>query len=214
MTRRIQLFFEDDSKNWTFFKYDSKNGTFFQYDSKKWTFFSVYFLICMTQRFEFFSLTQRIEPFFFEYDAKNWILFSLNITQRIEPLRKNRPQKIEPFFERDSKNWPFFFSKKKKRIELFCFKYEYDSQNWIRVTELNLFLNMPLFFRNWTLFWIRLKESNFFCNTTQRNEPFFSLIWLKELNLFFSKNYSNEWAFWCDSKNWTFFAWLTELNLF
>ena len=63
---------------------------------------------------------------------------------------------------------------------------------------------------NLSLFWVWLKELNFFLNMTQRIEPLFK-IWLKELNLF--EHDSKNWTFFTWLKNWTFFwTWLKELN--
>ena len=130
----------------------------------------------------------------FSYDSTNWTFFCT--TQRIEPFSA-RLKELNPFLKRlnelnifsDPKNWTFFVECDPKNWTFFV---ECDPKNWIIVgkhEELILFTNMT---ENWTLF------EPF--HMTRRNEHF--LKWLKELNLFE-----------CDSKNWNFPIWRTELNI-
>ena len=145
-------------------------------------------------------MSPRIKPSF-QHDSKNWTfsgmwlkeLNLLNTTQRIEP---------------------FFFKKKKEPKELNL------SGMWLKELSLFFFPNVthriePLFMtqriepfflkttqkydsKNWTFFQY---DSKILFNTTQRIEHFFFWIRLKNSN--FKKN----------SKNWTFWTWLKELNL-
>ena len=123
--------------------------------------------------------------------------------------------RLEPSFQNifTQKKWleeliPFFIV----TLNFFFLKYEYDSQNWIFFNTTHrielVFLNMTFFFRHWTFFfWIRLEEMKF-SNTTQRIQ-LFSLIWLKELNLFCMTLWIELFFFfqeiWLDSSNWTSF---------
>ena len=95
-------------------------------------------------------------------------------------------KELNSFVEYDSTKWTLFLLT--QRIEIFSmwykeFFHKHDSQHltlWKNMTqELNFFLK-SYDSQNWTLP----------INTTHRMEPFFS-IWLKELNIFFQKNFFN-----------------------
>ena len=193
MTRRIEHFSTEDSKNWTFFSIE-----LFQYDRKRLNFFNMFWRVepffwydlknglfgKMSQIFEpFLNMTQRIE--FLSYDSNNWALF-WKLAHRIE------------FFE-VILSIEFFFSKKRtlkelkelnpswkslKGLNFFCWKYE--SKNW---TFLSIWLKellQPFFFmiqilgpfshdsKNWTFFFTWIKYLNFFEN-----------FWFKEMDPFF-----------------------------
>ena len=144
-------------------------------------------------------MSPRIKPSF-QHDSKNWTfsgmwlkeLNLLNTTQRIEPFfKKKRTQRIEPFWNVTQRIEPFF-PNVTHRIE-------------------------PLFMTQGIEPFFFLKTTQ---NTTQRTEPFFNmtqrfcLIRLKESNTFFfeydSKIRTSKKK---NSKNWTFWTWLKELNL-
>ena len=109
-------------------------------------------------------------------------------------------QRIDPFFfEYDAKNWTFFFFNITQRIEPL---FEYDSKNWIS-------------------FWVWLKKSNSFLNTTFLNttqwiEPIFLNV--SQIEIFGWKivKKKTKLIFSHDPKNRTrfFSIWLKELNLF
>ena len=143
----------------------------------------------------------------FEYDSMDWTFF--NVIQRIELLT----QRIVPFWKFDSKNWTIFFTIWLTELNLFF----YMAQR----IEPFLFLNITLriepdlcfkkkkqlelisFSKRMDLFFTWHEELNlFFWNVTQRIEPFFFWLWLKELNCFFNYD-SKNWTLWCDPKNWT-----------
>ena len=188
----------------------------------------------MTQRIEFFNMSQRFQPFF--QIRKELHPFSFNTTQRIEPFSLNMTQRNEHLFlSCDSKNWNIWSRNMTQRIEPCVKKKKTDSKNvtlFKGLIELNLFLwtSSQYDSKSWSLFFkmTRRIEPFLFSNMTQRID-FFKM--LKELNLssiwitflhdsnwtlflinttqrveFFTKN---------DSKCWTpFWIWLKELNLF
>ena len=210
MTRRIEPFFECDSKNCNFLQKVSPRIDFSERDSKNWIFFN------MTQRIEidskhwtaFFNMTHRIEHLFsriwrtelnifsriwrtelnisslLEYDSQK---FFLNMTHRTEHLFLQMTQRIEPFFNITQRIEPFF---------------QHNSKNWTLfstwLTELNLFF-LQLTQRIEHMTWLNVLIEFFqkydpkvwiFSDMTQRIEHFW--MWLKELN--------------------TFWTWLKELN--
>ena len=154
MTQRIEPFFFSwggcDSKNWTFFeKYVSL-----------WE-FNTFEPFHVTQRIVLFHMTQRLGVFFFKNLTfmnrtffpvwlKELTLFFFSTTQRIEFFLETTTQRIEIFslqkttqrivlFSIWLKNLSFFLQKKRpSRIQLF----EKDDS------------------KNWTFFWVWLKELN------------------------------------------------------
>ena len=117
MTQRVEVFFQDDAKNWTFLV--------FQYDSKNWTFF--------------FKNVQGIEPLFYMNYFFTWLELNsllINTTQRVEFFTKNDSKCWTPFwiwlkelnlFCIGLKELNFFFNHMTQRIEP-CFVWV---QNWI-----------------------------------------------------------------------------------
>ena len=135
--------------------------------------------------------TQRTEPFFHKWLEDLNFLFQICL--------------IEITF--------FFFWKKRCLEELIFWKYQSNYTNFILMTqriELFFFLKkkklieIELFShdsKNWTLFWIWLKELKKFHDfLTQRIEPFLNMTRKSEIFLE------------CDSQNWTFL--LTQRNEF
>ena len=219
------LVLQYDSKNWTFFFFqcDSRNCLLKKYVSKNWTFSNLtqrlerfFFFSMWLKRIEpyFSNITQRIEPLLknmsqtigpFLYVSKNWTFF-----KESNPFVKY-DAKNWTFVKYDSKNWTPFFGMWLRELNLFFFGM------WPK--ELNFFLDIELFFfwqttlriepfceyvpKNWTLFWIWLKELNLLFSRLKELVPFqydsknrtFSGMRLKELNFIFE----------CDSKNWTLF---------
>ena len=153
-------------------------------------------------------MTQIIEPFllwlgeliFLRLKELN---FSSNMARRIELFLFCMSQRIGVFLvwvkELNFLIWvkEFNFSlNTTQRVAPFFFEYDAKSCTlflWIRRKELNPFL------------WIWRKEVNtFFFHLTQRIEPFYQEVWLKELSRVSKK----------DSKNVTLVKGLIELNLF
>ena len=211
--KKLNLFFFEKTQNWTLlFQITRRIEPFFQCDSKNWTLFLIWFkellFLIMTQRIQLFlqswskeldflwwltdlnvleNMSQRIEPFFFLNMIQRiepfiiWLkelsLFSF-LTQRIEPFfSSNMTQRIEPFFLNMTQRIPQFFFD-------ITFLW-YNSKNWLfcMILRIELFSNMTqrieIFFfkydaKNWTLFLrIWLKELNSFSlNMTQRLKPF------------------------------------------
>ena len=144
-THRIELFLEQDSRNWTlFFKMTLR--------------FEPFFSLSMTQRIEPFSdTTWLIEPLFL-YDPKNWTFFKK--TQRNE--RFFISLKELNFFPVWLTELNLFFWKTKRITELNLFF-------WMRLTEMDLFLEYDA--KNWTLFsWIWL----FLWNISRANWSLFT----------------------------------------
>ena len=206
--RTNSFFFQYDSQNWTFFfEYDSQNWTFFFfwirlkeidfsriwckelnrlvswmwrrelnfcYDSKTWIFLiwlkelnfliwiwlkELNFLKVWLKELNSLKIWLKELNSFWKYDSKNITLFA---------------------DKKDSKNWTLF-ADKTRTIELF---FEYDSKNW-------------------TLFWIRLKELNLFLNDSKNWSFFFDLQnWTLS---FLNMTQRLELVFEYDSKNWTSF---------
>ena len=216
-----------------------------------------YFLQKMTQRIEHFfdNVTQRIEHFFenvtqrielcWKYDSKNWTLLKTKLTE-LNYFWKNMTRRIEPFFSiwpnlsfqhaltllfnMTHRNWNLLFNMTQRNWthflvwlkEYFYFtKYLTQRINWS-------FLKIS---KNWTFFWIRVKDLNSLPNLTQRIEPrlelllnmtqrielFFNMThmtrginffnFIKELSPFFEKYHSSYWPFSKhDSQNWTIFS--------
>ena len=125
---------------------------------------------------------KRIDFFLKNYALKDWtfsyltqrMFFFFDMTQRIEPSSEHKTFKNwTSFFQYDSKNWTLFF--------------EYDSQNWTLLfwlKELN-FLKKKIWVKELNPFFLKKKNSTQrieLFKMTQRIEPFFFSIWLKELN--------------------------------
>ena len=208
----------------TFFFEKLEKSNHFQkkYDSKNWFFlFFFFFFPKMTQIFEFFHMTQRIEPLVMN-------LFSIWLKE----------MKF-CFFHFDSKNWnPLFFSKCLKELNLsFIWAiFLHDSKNWLFSIWRKDFFKLTQ--KSWTHFFPWLKEMTLFLqndaqnwtlilNVTQRMEPFFLWIRRKELNPFFFECDAEIWIlfslnttqriesflFEYDAKNWKLcLKWLEELN--
>ena len=148
-----------------------------------------------------FNMTQRIEPFF-QYESKNWIwLKGLNFffvsiwLKELSPFLDDSNWTLfsfsmwlkewNPFlFRCDSKNWTLFLSMWLKELNLFFvwpqelkLFFQCDSKKKIEplllipLTELNTFVKYDP--KNWTFFWMWLKELNLFLNVTQIIELFF-----------------------------------------
>ena len=164
VTQRIELiFWKNNPQDWTFSLIWSKERIeILWYDSKDWI-----FLIWLTEPNTFFNITQRIE-LFSPIDSKKWTFFSnwlkevnfyltkydpkvwffliwlkepntfLNTTQRIAHFF-NMTQRIELFSSSDSKKWTFFWQNMTQRFDFFW----YDSKNrklfWMWLKELNFF---------------------------------------------------------------------------
>ena len=220
----MNLFSQNDSKNWIFFsKCDSKNWTFFQLWLQQLNLF-----LNMIQRIEFlsdiFDSKSKNRTFFFQYDSTNWTPF-LHVTHVFIWFKE-----LIFFLKNFSKNWFFIWLREwylTQRLETYDFQ-NLISKNWTFffwwLADLKFF-----FFKNYD-------AKNFLKNMTQRIEPFF--LWLKELNLFFlicrkelsffflnfdSKNWNLflwiwlkelNFFFWYDSKKWNLKIWLKELNFF
>ena len=231
-----------------------KNRTLLGYHSNDWFFFllkiwlkELNFLFCsiwlkelfLFFRFKYldlFHMTQRIEPSFLRdsntwtFLKKNWIkemdffsglkvfsskkkLTELNFFVNWTVYFLSMTQRIEPLnFLYDAKIWTLF-QHITQRIDFF----EKESKNWtfwwIWLKELNSFWKCDS--KNWTLFGSMPQRIELFLEVCTKKFNFFSnttqrieffQIWLKDLNL----------SFWHDSKFWTFFFWCTrlkELNL-
>ena len=203
-------------KNWTFlknmtqrielFKCDLEPRIILQFDSNNWIWLKA------------------LNPPF-QYDSKNWTLFWTWLTETF--LNYNSKNCfLRKYDSQNSKNWTFFFSQLIRRLDFsfwnmsdrnnFFFWKKDDSKNWFS-ENINQIIQ--------TLFWW-LKELSFFFfflkNMTHRNWTLF-WIWLKELNPFLFEYDSKNWTFFeydskiwifleCDSQNWTFL--LTQRNEF
>ena len=191
MTQRIEQFLEYDSKNWTCFKMTQRIEPFPQNDSK----------------ILFFGFDS--ELIFFDYDSqKGIVLFTLTLT--IEPFSKYDPK--DWTFLIDWLIWSkglFFlwwvtesntFLNTKELNLLFSWRKELNP--FFGETQLNTF---PIQ-RIEHSFWIRLTELNLFLECDSKNWTGFSQNWLKELNLFFSQYDLQQLNLFekYDSKDWTF----------
>ena len=228
-------FFLNMTQRIPFVNYDS-NGTFFSNMTQR-----IELFFSLTPRIEVFlqkNTTHRIEPFFPKKKTwpKNWLFF-WNMTQRIEPFISWRTElklfsnmsRIEPFFKIWLKELNTLlnttqriehFVNMTQRIELFL---KYDS----KCCFCEKIDSRICFFKNWSLFYMWLKELNFLENDSQNWNFFFeydSHNWTffflkkkkknKDLNsFFFGYDSKIELFFWFDSKKWTLFLiWLKELN--
>ena len=194
-------FLEHESKNWIFDvfskKKNSKNWAFLKNTTQTTElFFSIWFDFSIwLEEFNpsfyhdsktlLFSKKKKLKEFDF-YDSQTWTFFLFCFS-------KNDSKNWSLFLNYDSQN-DFFFLKYEYDPQKFCF--QYDSQNWTFFGEYDfVFLTLNLFFfeydsKNWNSL-IRLRGLNFF-----------SLIWLKELNLFLSMTLRIE----------LFQIWLKEMN--
>ena len=231
MTHRIEPSFFHDSKNWTFWnvtqriepfsssKKRLKEFNLSQCDSKNWTFLSRLKELNEPSSFKR-NITQRIEHFF-SWTWRTELNLFLNMTHRIEPLKKD--SKNWTAFQYDLKELNFFFDLLLKRLEPFfwfmtqknwTFFLEHDAENTTQRT--GRFLNMT----QWIEPFFQYDSKNW---TFDSKNWTFSGKWLKELFIFW--NVTKKWTFFLDdsknwtflfydSKNWTSFTWLKELNLF
>ena len=179
-----------------------------------------FFKILLKELNPFQNMTRRIEHFsmeLFQYDP-NFLYFP-NMIWRVEPTFLNDLQiwlfwknesNIWTLFEHDSKNWSFFHL-----IQIIEPYFKIGSKNWIfkAILSIEFFENkkntekieridwtlLGYHSKDWTfLLKIWLKELFFLLNLTQRIVPFLFMIQILG-------------PFSHDSKNWTFFFYVTQI---
>ena len=206
MTRRIEPFFEHDSKELNlslFLIWLEDLNLFFEYDSKNWFFVRNLRLKVKESNLLFFNTTQRIEHLF------------LHVTHVLIWFQELIFFLVKNF----SKNIFFIWLKEwylTQRLEIYLF------QIWFK--ELDFFFLMTRRLEAFFFFQKLWRKEFFWKNMTQRIEPFLSdsknwtlllWIWRRELNLsvlpqrieFFSQ-------FWLEELSHFFWIGLKELNYF